>query len=95
MSLLVCSAVFFPMTAAIVGYLIGRKDKDGRDYFVFVVSAMEVVLFLSIFIITTVNVSDRLEEALPGVCGTGSVRFHSSFYVVCKRYIFKGVFWTL
>ena len=31
MSLLVCSAVFFPMTAAIVGYLIGRKDKDGMS----------------------------------------------------------------
>ena len=74
MSLLVCSAVFFPMTAAIVGYLIGRKDKDGRDYFVFVVSAMEVVLFLSIFIITTVNGSVRPEVVLPGICGMG-IRF--------------------
>lgn len=74
MSLLVCSAVFFPMIAAVTGYMIGRKDKDGRDYFADAVAGIEVVLFIAIFIITTANGNLRPEVALPGVCGMG-IRF--------------------
>lgn len=74
MGLLVYSAVFFPMIAAIIGYMTGRRDKDSRDFFADIVTGIEVILFICIFIITSINGSIRPEVEIPGVCGMG-IRF--------------------
>ena len=34
MNILICSMVFFPIAAAFLSFLLGRKTKTGRDLFV-------------------------------------------------------------
>ncbi|MDE7331417.1 MAG: sodium:proton antiporter [Lachnospiraceae bacterium] len=62
------------MAAAIIGYLIGRRDKNGRDFFADIATGIEVILFICIFIITAINDSIRPEVGIPGICGMG-IRF--------------------
>ena len=50
MRFLLYTAVFFPMTAAIVCYLAGRKSKRIRDYFADAVTGVEFGLFLFLFL---------------------------------------------
>lgn len=71
MNLLLCSAVFFPMTCAVIGYVIGRKNKNVRDYFADIVTGAEFGLFLYLFINTVMNGSSQVEVEVAGVCGFG------------------------
>lgn len=71
MSLLLLSAVFFPMVAALIGYVIGRKKKSLRDYFADIVTGVEFGIFLYLFINTIVNGSSNTIVEVPGVCGFG------------------------
>lgn len=71
MNLLLCSAVFFPMTCAVIGYVIGRKNKNVRDYFADIVTGAEFGLFLYLFINTVMNGSSQIEVEISGVCGFG------------------------
>ena len=67
MKTLICSIVFFPIAAAFLSYLLGRKTKTGRDLLVWSVVGMEFVLSLLL-------VAFREAEVLvtvPGVCGLG------------------------
>ena len=41
--------IFFPMVSAIVGYLIGKKSKKGRDYFADALTGVELAVFLILF----------------------------------------------
>ena len=67
MKFLICSIVFFPIAAAFLSYLLGRKTKTGRDLFVWSAVGIEFVLSLLLF-------AARVEDVLvtvPGVCGFG------------------------
>ena len=66
--MLLAAAVFFPMAAGIVSYLIGRKHKKLRDQFVGLAAMLELIL--------TVAVAVRLGTGggvctIPGICGLG------------------------
>ena len=50
--LLAYTAVFFPMAAALVGWLIGRHHKSERDYFVFMCCSLELAIFLFLSVLT-------------------------------------------
>ena len=69
MKTLIYSMVFFPMAAAFLSYLLGRKTKTGRDLLVWAVVGLEFVFSLLLF-----GFASRAEGALvtvPGVCGFG------------------------
>lgn len=70
LNILVYMAVFGPMVAAVLGWLIGRKNKLWRDCFVFVVCGLELAAFLFLFVLALYGVGG-VETALPGICGMG------------------------
>ena len=68
--------VFFPIVSAIVGYLVGKKDKNGRDYFADVITGIELAVFLFLFFLTGRGngwtlTSQYLTLNIPEVCGMG------------------------
>ncbi len=67
MNILICSIVFFPIAAAFLSYLLGRKTKTGRDLFVWSAVGMEFVLSLILFVTRDAAVL----VTVPGVCGFG------------------------
>ncbi len=70
MGLLLCIAVFFPMISAIIGYLIGRYNKNMRNYFANAVTGLEFVLFL-VFLIRILSGSGGFQGEIPQICGFG------------------------
>jgi len=92
MDILIYSMVFFPIAAAFLSFLLGRKTKTGRDYFVWAVVGIEFVLSLLLFL--------RGGEGavqVPGVCGFGlnfTVDGFRSIYVVIAAlmWLVTGVF---
>lgn len=69
-------AVFFPMAAALAGYVLGRRNKAARDYFAWFATGAEFLLFL----VLTVSFRGAGEAAalvnpvfIPGICGQGMV----------------------
>ncbi len=71
MSLLLLSAVFFPIVSGFISYMIGRKMKSCRDYFADVVAGVEFGIFLYLFISTMVEGSSGTILEVPGICGFG------------------------
>ncbi|MBR1971972.1 MAG: sodium:proton antiporter [Oscillospiraceae bacterium] len=69
MDMILYLLVFFPMAAAILSYLLGRKTKSGRDLFVWAVVAAEFCLSVLLFV-SGAKAEDVL-VTLPGVCGFG------------------------
>lgn len=66
--------VFFPMVSALVCYLIGKKDKKGRDYFADTATGMELAAFLLLFFLTKNSggpAHQNLMLEIPEVCGMG------------------------
>ena len=66
MDILIYLAVFGPMAAAVLSFVIGRKSKSGRDLFVWAVVAAEFLLCLLLGFGKGTG-----ETTLPGVCGFG------------------------
>lgn len=69
-SLLLCIAVFFPMVSAIVSYLIGRYNKNMRNFFADAVTGLEFVLVL-ILLFQTISKGGHISMEIPQVCGFG------------------------
>ena len=67
MYLLINLLVFFPVAAAFLSYLMGRKTKSGRDLFV---GAVVMVEFLLAAALVFLHREDTV-VTLPGVCGMG------------------------
>ena len=67
MNLLIYAMVFFPIAAAFLSYLLGRKNKTGRDLFVWFAVGVEFVLSLLLF----VSGAEDVLVTVPGVCGFG------------------------
>lgn len=61
--------VFFPMLAAVVSYLIGRKDKAARDLFVML--ACGVTFVATAFFVGGVIGGKTYAASIPGMCGFG------------------------
>ncbi len=70
MNLLIGILVFFPMIAACVSYLIGRKEKKSRDTFVGIAAIVEFVLALAVLGIYLKNPQASALD-IPGICGMG------------------------
>ncbi|WP_286081263.1 complex I subunit 5 family protein [Parablautia intestinalis] len=68
--LLLCIVVFFPMVSAIIGYLIGRHNKNMRNYFANAVTGLEFVLFLILLLQQILN-TRHFSMEIPEVCGLG------------------------
>ena len=67
MYLLINLLVFFPVAAAFLSYLLGRKTKSGRDVFVGAVVIMEFLLAAVLLL----PHQEGAMAALPGICGMG------------------------
>ena len=61
--------VFFPMLAAFVSYLIGRRDKDARDLFVML--SCGVTLAAVVYFMAGVIGGAEYTAQIPGLCGFG------------------------
>ena len=68
--LLAYMAVFFPMAAALAGWLIGRHHKSERDYFVFMSCSLELAIFLFLSVLTLGGVNCGVAN-IPEICGMG------------------------
>lgn len=73
MSFLLAFSVFFPMAAAVISYLLGRYQKNIRDYFA---DAVTVITFATLlFMAVNLFIGNVQEEGLaltiPQVCGFG------------------------
>ena len=63
--------VFFPLVAAIIGYVIGRYNKSVRNYFV---SGVSIITFGLMLFLTVSFVSGNTSEItffIPEICGMG------------------------
>ena len=69
MEFLIYCIVFFPMAAAFLSYLLGRKTKKGRDLFVQLAVGVEFGCTLLLF--ASASRAGDVLAVLPGVCGFG------------------------
>ena len=69
MNTLIYAMVFFPIAAAFLSFLLGRRSKSGRDLFVWFAVAAEFVLSLLLFL-QGAEAEDVL-VTVPGICGFG------------------------
>ena len=69
MDILIYLLVCFPILTAFLSYLLGRKNKSGRDFFVIAVTGVEFVLSL-LLIPYGIRAADVLVK-VPGICGFG------------------------
>jgi len=70
MDILIYLLVFGPMAAAILSYLLGKKSKIGRDWFVWITVICEFLLSLCLLALYGNVAGERLVK-VPGVCGFG------------------------
>ncbi|MDE6737789.1 MAG: sodium:proton antiporter, partial [Lachnospiraceae bacterium] len=71
MNILIYSIIFLPMAAALIGYIIGRFQKEARSYFADIVTGVIFICTLYLFLqIQTQNTPEILFE-IPYVCGMG------------------------
>ena len=69
MDILICAMVFFPIAAALLSFLVGRKTKSGRDFLVWAVVGIEFVLSLLLFFKGAH--AEQVLVTVPGICGFG------------------------
>ena len=83
MDILICAMVFFPIAAAFLSFLVGRKTKSGRDFLVWAVVGIEFLLSLLLFFKGAH--AEQILVTVPGICGFGlnfSVDGFRSIYAV-------------
>ena len=68
-NILIYSMVFMPIIGALLSYVIGRKTKVGRDWFVKIISTAEFVL--SVLLVINLRENAGSVISIPGVCGMG------------------------
>ena len=68
-AILIYLLVFMPMAGAFVSYLIGRKNKKARDFFVKFLTIVEFCMSLKLLIDS--NGLDGLLVSVPEICGMG------------------------
>ena len=70
-TLMITSIVFLPMIAAFLSYGIGRKHKDGRNYFADIITGVTFVLCVILTIQVMTGTAAEADVAIPYVCGMG------------------------
>lgn len=68
MDILINLLVFMPIVGAFLSYIIGRKTKNGRDYFMNMIVVAEFVLAL---VLAFRSGSESGIVSIPGICGMG------------------------
>ena len=71
MSSLLVFGVFFPMAGAVISYLLGRYQKNIRDYFADGVTVITFAVFLFLLVCRMNGSFDTLSFTVPYVCGFG------------------------
>lgn len=71
MSILIYSAIFLPMAAAVVCYAVGRSHKAARDYLADVITGMTLILCLCLTVETIGRNETAVLVEIPYVCGMG------------------------
>ena len=83
--------VFFPMIAATLSYLAGRRDKDLRDRLVILMCAVELVVAgVALFLVIT---GAELAVTIPGFCDFGLSFRLDGFRAMYA--LIGGVMWTM
>ena len=88
MNTLISAMVFWPIAAAFLSFLLGRKTKTGRDAFVWTVVGVEFVLSLLLFFRGAG--ADNVLVTIPGICGFGlnfTVDGFRSIYAVIAAFM--------
>ncbi len=70
-NILIYSTIFGPMAAAVIGYIIGRYDKDLRSRFADAVTGITFGIFLYLFIQVLTEDPPEILAKIPDVCGLG------------------------
>ncbi len=70
-TLMITSIVFLPMTAAFLSYGIGRKHKDGRNYFADIITGVTFVLCAILTIQVMTGTAAGVDVTIPYICGMG------------------------
>lgn len=70
-TLMITSIVFLPMTAAFLSYGIGRKHKDGRNYFADIITGLTFVLCAILTIQVMTGIGAGVDVTIPYICGIG------------------------
>lgn len=70
-TLMITSIIFLPMIAAFLSYGIGRKHKDGRNYFADIITGVTFVLCVILTIQVMIGTAAEVDVAIPYVCGMG------------------------
>ena len=70
MDILIYLLVFYPMAAAVLSYLLGRRGSVLRDRFLWVTVAAEFVLSLCLLRFFGNSAGEALVK-VPGICGFG------------------------
>lgn len=71
MSFLLAFCVFFPMAAAVISYLLGRYQKNIRDYFADGVTVITFAVLLFLMVSLAAGKITGLAFTVPEVCGFG------------------------
>mgnify|MGYP002511575847 FL=1 len=71
MNILICLIVFLPMAAALIGYIIGRYQKNVRSYFADVITGITFALSMYLFLQTLTQGPAGILVEIPYVCGMG------------------------
>lgn len=70
-TLMITSIVFLPMIAAFLNYGIGRKHKDGRNYFADIITGVTFVLCATLTIHVMTGAATGVDVTIPYICGMG------------------------
>lgn len=79
--------VFFPMLGAVVGYVIGKKNKSARDLWALLVTLLVALAAVALTTIPQANIQ------LMGMCGLGFTLENSGFQKILA--VLTGVIWFL
>lgn len=71
MQILICSLVFLPMAASVIGYMIGRYQKNARSYFADIITGVTFMISLYLCIQTYAHSTAGSIVELPYICGMG------------------------
>lgn len=71
MNILIYSIIFLPMAAALIGYIIGRFQKDARSYFADIVTGVIFVCTLYLYLQIQAQGTPETLFEIPYVCGMG------------------------
>lgn len=69
--ILIYSIVFGPMAAALLCYVIGRLQKNIRDYFADAITGLTFALTLCMFLLAQANSFPEVSAEIPYLCGMG------------------------